>query len=147
MKAYCKTSVYEFGSSNFLFTMPSLSLSRILMFWRKSLKSLTLIIILFYNNCHLCHITKTKNIAVLHIQSADFKRQAHIRAEKFDLIIRLNAFADSQIEWSMVYWIGFLMIIGSLLLPVTFLMTNTLGVPVITFSTTSKLFFLYIYDC
>lgn len=59
----------------------------------------------------------------------------------FNLIKKFNDFADSQHKWALGYWIGSLMIIGSFLLPVTFLTVYTLGGPVIPFLALSMVSF------
>lgn len=62
-------------------------------------------------------------------------------SSNLNLVKKFNAFADSQQEWAMAYYIGSLMLIGCLLLPVTFLIVYALGGPVATFLGISMLSF------
>ncbi|WP_423146706.1 hypothetical protein [Rubrolithibacter danxiaensis] len=50
-----------------------------------------------------------------------------------NLVKRFNAFADSQENWTMAWWISSLIIIGGFFLPVTFLLVYSFGGPVVPF--------------
>ena len=56
-----------------------------------------------------------------------------VNGPSLNLIQKFNAFADSQQKWSMAYWIGSLMIIGSFFLPITVLLVYSLNGPVVPF--------------
>lgn len=52
---------------------------------------------------------------------------------KISLIKKFNAFADSQKDATMFWWITSLMVIGALFLPLTFLLVYSLGGPTAPF--------------
>ena len=75
------------------------------------------------------------------IQATSSLTQTNATPLNLNLINKFNAFADSQQRWSMIYWIGSLMLIGSFFLPVTFLFVYSLNGPVITFLALSMVSF------
>jgi hypothetical protein len=66
------------------------------------------------------------------IQTKSFASQAN-SSLNLNLLQKFNEFADRQQKWSMAYWIGSLMVIGSFFLPITFLLVYTLNGPVVPF--------------